>query len=88
MKVHASRSKCCNPSLNLQKRTKKGEGNVEWIKRCLHCGSPEDGSVILVGGANLSHFRMRVAQSYARRDLLPSFWSHAAILVKKTIRLT
>ena len=80
MKVHASRSSVCNQSLKSLKRETKGEGNVEWIQRSLKCESPGDGSIILIGGANLSHFRMRVAQSHARRDLLPSFWSHAAIL--------
>ena len=32
------------------------------------------------GGANLTDFRLRVAQSHVRNDLLPSFWSHVAIV--------
>ena len=39
-----------------------------------------EGTVLLIGGCDLLHFRLRVAQSWIRRDMLPSFWSHAAIL--------
>jgi hypothetical protein len=42
--------------------------------------SREGGAIVLLGGANLNHFRLRVAQSHVRRDLLPSFWSHVAIV--------
>jgi hypothetical protein len=46
------------------------------------------GSVLLLGGNNLLHFRLRVAQSHLRRDLLPSFWSLAGLVVSKTTFLT
>jgi hypothetical protein len=36
--------------------------------------------LLLVGGADLVHFRLRVAQSHVRNDLAPSFWSHVAII--------
>ncbi len=37
--------------------------------------------VILLGGASISHFRIRVAQSHARADLHPSRWSIAGVLL-------
>jgi len=37
------------------------------------------GAVILVGGATLTDFRVRVAQSHLRSDLYPGFWSLAGI---------
>jgi len=46
------------------------------------------GSVLLMGGNNVVHFRLRVAQSHLRRDLLPSFWSLAGLVVSKTAFLT
>ena len=80
MKVHASRSSDSNKRLEYLKREPNDEGNVQWVERALRIDPPHDASIILVGGANLSHFRIRVAQSHARRDLLPSYWSHVAIL--------
>ena len=82
MRVHASEASAPNPELKCLPRN--GDRNVAWMKHALNCicpgDDPCDGLVVLIGGANLTHFRMRVAQSHARRDLLPSFWSHAAIL--------
>lgn len=52
-----------------------GEPNSAWLERAqMTLG------VILIGGSNLVDFRVRVAQSHARADLLPSFWSRAGIL--------
>lgn len=63
-----------NPSLRSLRRP-RGQGNVEWIGRT----GIEDG-VMLVGGCSVVEFRIRVAQSRMRRDMLPSFWSMAGIL--------
>lgn len=52
-----------------------GESNRQWLSRV----GATDG-VFLVGGNSLAHFRIRVAQSHLRSDLLPSFWSLAGIL--------
>jgi hypothetical protein len=54
--------------------TPPGQGNARWLSR-----QATAGSVILVGGASLSDFRLRVAQSHLRTDMLPSFWSAAGI---------
>ena len=56
-------------------RAKPGETNSQWLARV----GAKDG-VLLIGGNALAHFRVRVAQSHLRKDLLPSFWSLAGIL--------
>lgn len=58
------------------------ETNDAWLQRVL-AGPLHDRRgpfVLLVGGAALSHFRVRFAQSHARVDLLPSYWSHCALV--------
>jgi hypothetical protein len=55
---------------------RKKEGNLDWLAR-----TKADGALILLGGTSLADFRIRVAQSHVRRDLLPSFWSLAGIVV-------
>ncbi len=54
---------------------RRREGNRRWLSRV---GARQ--GVVLLGGATLAHFRIRVAQSHLRQDLLPSFWSLAGIL--------
>ena len=46
----------------------KSEGNVRWLERV----KATEG-LILLGGASVAHFRLRVAQSHIRRDFMPSF---------------
>ncbi|HEU5182173.1 MAG TPA: hypothetical protein VFW45_15420 [Candidatus Polarisedimenticolia bacterium] len=59
------------------------DGNAHWLgERAL------PGAIILIGGASLSDFRMRVAQSHLRHDLLPSFWSMAGLADSKRSFLT
>ncbi|HEX9186811.1 MAG TPA: hypothetical protein VGB87_07060, partial [Vicinamibacteria bacterium] len=38
------------------------------------------GDVVLLGGATLEHFRVRVAQAHVRTDLLPSRYSLAGVV--------
>ncbi len=52
-----------------------GETNSQWLARL-----KQREGVLLIGGSALAHFRIRVAQSHLRKDLLPSFWSLAGIL--------
>ena len=52
------------------------ETNSAWLKRV-----DARGGVLLLGGAAISHFRIRVAQSHARSDLKPSCWSLAGLLM-------
>lgn len=46
------------------------------------------GALLLIGGSGLIDFRIRVAQSHLRSDLLPSFWSTAGVLVSSTAFFT
>jgi hypothetical protein len=57
-----------------------GESNLDWLRRAAD-GEDLAGAVILLGGSDLAHFRVRCAQSRLRSDMLPSFWSLAGILV-------
>lgn len=63
-------------------RRKKNENNQELVKR-LSGKKDLKGHVLLLGGCSNTDFRIRVAQADVRRDLLPSFWSHASIIVGK-----
>jgi hypothetical protein len=56
-------------------KAEKNETNSAWLKRV-----GAKGGIVLLGGASLAHFRIRVAQSHARADMNPSCWSLAGIL--------
>lgn len=55
------------------------ETNSAWLTRV----GAKDG-VLLLGGASIAHFRIRVAQSHARADMKPSSWSLAGILLDES----
>lgn len=59
------------------------ESNLEWIKRAYESfslGKIDDWSfIVLAGGKDVVSFRIRVAQSHLRSDMLPSFWSECAL---------
>jgi hypothetical protein len=61
----------------------KREPNLEWLKRAYESFDLEDISqwsfVVLAGGKDVASFRIRVAQSHLRGDMLPSFWSECAL---------
>ncbi|HEY0684417.1 MAG TPA: hypothetical protein VGD45_18925 [Steroidobacter sp.] len=44
--------------------------------------------VLLLGGTSIVDFRMRVAQSELRQDLLPSFWSTCGLLIDGKMMMT
>lgn len=50
--------------------------NLTWLESTGY----RDG-VLLLGGTSIVDFRMRVAQSELRQDLLPSFWSTCGLLI-------
>lgn len=72
--IRQSNATSSNESLT-EMAPKKDETNKEWLKRV----GATDG-IILLGGNSIAHFRIRVAQSHARSDLTPSYWSLAGIL--------
>ncbi len=39
------------------------------------------GTILLLGGTDLTHFRLRIAQSHVRSDSTPSYWSHIGIVL-------
>jgi hypothetical protein len=59
-----------------------GQTNMEWITQWR--GSDPDfakrNSVVLLGGSSLADFRVRIAQSHARHDLTPSYWSLVGVV--------
>jgi hypothetical protein len=78
MEIRSSTAASPNPRLRATRR-RRGETNTAWLSRVAGTADPA-GTLVLVGGAGLTDFRVRVAQSHARRDLLPSFWSHVALV--------
>ena len=78
------RSPATSANQAIKKTTpKRSQGNAKWL-----ASRVQPGAVVLVGGASLEHFRLRVAQSHLRHDLLPSFWSIAGIAASSTSFLT
>lgn len=57
-----------------------GARSIDAEARKLAGSQGVDGTLLLVGGCDLTHFRLRVAQSHVRADMTPSLWSHVGIL--------
>src|SRR5688572_9145585 len=66
-----------NPKL-VERPPRKGESNIAWLKR-----TGITNGILLLGGSSVMHFRLRIAQSHVRSDLLPSYWSLAGILADR-----
>jgi hypothetical protein len=60
-----------------------GSANFAWLESTGY----RDG-VLLLGGTAIVDFRMRVAQSELRHDLLPSFWSTCGLLIDGKLLMT
>lgn len=75
-----------NPDFQLFPRV-AGEGNLAWGNRAvadMKTFGPKDWTyVVMLGGADTLSFRLCVAQSHLRSDMLPSFWSHALLVLLK-----
>lgn len=58
------------------------ETNLAWLatRRAEAKDFGRPGDVVLLGGASLADFRIRVAQSHVRDDLTPSYWSLVGVL--------
>jgi hypothetical protein len=60
------------------------ENNSKWGERAVRemrtGGSSDWTYVVLLGGNDTMSFRLRVAQSHLRRDLLPSYWSESILV--------
>lgn len=78
-----STSEESNDRLVLQQPSSARESNRAWLQRL---GAPggvklDENGIILLGGSSVASFRIRVAQSSMRHDLVPSYWSHCGILL-------
>jgi hypothetical protein len=62
---------------------RKGAGNRDWL-----AARATPGALVFLGGATVIDFRIRVAQSALRQDMLPSFWSAIGIADSTTSLLT
>ena len=62
-------------------RKTRGESNQKWILRANKALDPDAPKLLLLGGTDITDFRVRIAQSDARRDMKPSFWSHVMVYV-------
>jgi len=73
-------SKASAPNALLQEvQRRRNEDNLRWLSRQPRPGEGQTG-IVLVGGTNTTAFRLRVAQSHVRHDLMPSYWSHVMLL--------
>jgi hypothetical protein len=75
--IASRRSSATAPNTALEKQTRQGRSIA---KLMTDANLQPDGTLLLVGGTDLIHFRLRVAQSHLRQDLTPSSWSHVGIL--------
>lgn len=61
----------------------KRAANLDWLKRAYESLALEQladwSFIVLAGGKDVASFRIRVAQSHLRGDMLPSFWSECAL---------
>jgi hypothetical protein len=61
----------------------KREPNLEWLKRAYESFALDNiadwSFIVLAGGKDVVSFRIRVAQSHLRGDMLPSYWSECAL---------
>ena len=80
--IRQSNADKANPKL-VEVKAEANETNSAWLKRV----GAKDG-LLLLGGASLTHFRIRVAQSQARADLKPSSWSLVGILYDESTFLS
>ena len=87
--IRQARSTTSEPNRNFFAMARgQGERNLAWGERAvvdMGAGAgPEAWTYIaLLGGSDTLAFRLRVAQSHLRSDMLPSFWSEA-ILIRLT----
>lgn len=72
-----------NPQFTELER-KPDEGNLQWGLRAvteISSAGPEAWSYLaLLGGSDTLSFRLRIAQSQARADMLPSYWSDSIFI--------
>jgi hypothetical protein len=69
-----------NPSGDfVEVERKSGQDNLSWIRENLK-DSKDKTTLVMVGGKSPTSFRLRMAQSHVRSDMMPSYWSHVMML--------
>jgi len=75
-----------NPAFTALERADR-ETNTQWGERAvreMQTGGSRDWTyLVLLGGRDTMAFRLRVAQSQLRRDMLPSYWSESVLVELK-----
>src|SRR6478752_6209396 len=60
------------------------QSNMRWGEQAMRqmatAGSKDWSYVLLLGGSDTMAFRLRVAQSHLRQDMLPSYWSQSLLV--------
>ena len=83
LKIVRSTTTQSNPQFTPFERN-AGESNTAWGERAvldMQAGGPDAWTyVVLLGGSDTLAFRVRVAQSHLRHDMLPSFWSESILV--------
>lgn len=81
--VARSTAKVTNPEFTEFAR-QPGEGNLDWGNRAARHVGQFDPSMwsylVLLGASDTLGFRLRLAQSHLRPDMLPSYWSEALLV--------
>lgn len=70
----------------IEAQRKASENNIQWLARNMPPGDNQS-ILVMVGGKTQTSFRLRIAQSHVRHDLLPSYWSHVMLLGKSAKNL-
>lgn len=87
--IRQARSTSSEPNPRFTRMSRgRGERNLAWGERAVRAMGADAGPttwtyIALLGGSDTLAFRLRVAQSQLRRDMLPSYWSEA-VLVRLT----
>ena len=80
--INILKSSATDPSKDfVEVERKSGEDNITWIRQNIKDGTDRT-VLVMVGGKSPTSFRLRVAQSHVRSDLMPSYWSHVMLLDK------
>ncbi|HEY3596085.1 MAG TPA: hypothetical protein VGL08_01015 [Paraburkholderia sp.] len=83
LKLVRSQQTVSNPLFTSFER-KDNETNTRWGERAVldmaTQGPDSNTYVVLLGGCDTLAFRVRVAQSHLRSDMLPSFWSESILV--------
>jgi hypothetical protein len=69
------------PPPPIRARRTRARSNRAWLNQARNeFGLGRPGDVILLGGASVVDYRVRLAQSHARHDLTPSYWSQVGLV--------